>query len=82
MPPFDQSAKFAIKQVLSSKSKEEISLAAFPMRLRIFLVPELNVLTVQIVSDNVTTDQILSDLLSPEDQGSQLMLEETQMITS
>jgi hypothetical protein len=52
------------------------------MRVRIFLVPELNVLTVQIVSENVTTDQILSDLLSPEDQGSQLMLEETQMITS
>ena len=34
------------------------------------------------MSENVTTDQILSDLLTPEDQGSQLMLEESQMITS
>ena len=82
MPPFDQSAKFAIKQVLSSKSKEEISLAAFPMKIRIFLVPELNILTVQVLGENCTTDQILSDLLNTEDQGSQLMIKETEMITS
>ena len=82
MPPFDQSAKFAIKQILSSKSKEEISLAAFPMKIRIFLIPELNILTVQVLGENCTTDQILSDLLNSEDQGSQLMIEETQMITS
>ena len=46
MAPFDQSARFAIKNILTQKSKDEISLAAFPMRVRIFLVPELNVLTV------------------------------------
>ena len=68
--PFSSSSKYAINEILTSKSKEEISLAAFPMRLRIFLVPGLNVLTVQIVSDTTSTDQILGDLLSFEDQGS------------
>ena len=65
--PFSSSCKYAIKEILTSKSKEEISLAAFPMRIRIFLVPGLNVLTVQIVSDNASTDQILGDLLSFND---------------
>ena len=74
LAPFDDPIRYAVKHILSSKSKEEISLVAFPVRIRIFLVPELNVLTVQVVSDNVSTDQILSDLIGSEDQGSQLML--------
>ena len=44
--PFSSSSKFAIKEILTAKNKEEIGLAAFPLRLRIFLVPGLNVLTV------------------------------------
>lgn len=79
---FSQSSKYAIKEILTAKSKEEISLAAFPLRLRIFLVPGLNVLTVQVVCEKATTDQILGDLLSFEDQGSQLMIKESEIITS
>ena len=44
--PFSASCKYAINEILTSKSKEEISLAAFPLRLRFFLVPALDILTV------------------------------------
>ena len=45
-------------------------------------MPGLNVLTVQVVCEKATTDQILGDLLSFEDQGSQRMIKESEIITS
>ena len=54
--PFSTSSRYVISEILTPKSKEEISLAAFPLRLRIFLVPGLNVLTVQVVCEKATTD--------------------------
>ena len=44
--PFSASCNYAVKEVLTSKSKEEISLSAFPLRLRFFLIPALDILTV------------------------------------
>ena len=64
--------------ILSPKSKDTISVHAFPLTFQIQLVPELNVLTITLVTENelMSTDALLTNLTSQNDQGGQIMIEE------
>jgi hypothetical protein len=47
MGPFNSANKYEIEHVLSSETKHYVSSTALPLLIRVFLVPELNVLTVE-----------------------------------
>lgn len=66
--PFNSSNKMAAK-VLSSKSKDAITAQAFPLSLNIQLVPELNVLTISVATENelFSTDALLTNLMTHND---------------
>jgi len=68
--PLNAANRYSIQNILNKKNKELISMTAFPLKIRIFLVPHLNVLTTDLNSDHFTTDQILGNLLSFNDEGS------------
>jgi hypothetical protein len=53
----------------------------FPMRLRICVVPALNVLTIDFENKVFNSDTILSDLLSGE-VGKQIKIKDLKLITS
>lgn len=51
----------------------------FPLRIRIQLVPELNILTVEFKNKMFDTDSIMTDL-SVEDSGKQIRVKDIQTI--
>lgn len=66
---------------MREQSKNEIAITLFPCVLRIYLIPQLNVLTIEFKNKVFTTDDILGDL-NFDDQGTQLSLNELNMINS
>ena len=78
LSPFNSANKYSIMHILSPKSKDTISVHAFPLTFQIQLVPELNVLTITLVTENelMSTDALLTNLTSQNDQGGQIMIEE------
>ena len=75
--------KHALYEVLDQKTRELIILKSFPIVLRIFLVPELNILTIKSSSKTeVTIDQLLTNLLSVNDEGKNLKFRESYSIIS
>jgi hypothetical protein len=58
-----------------------IVLNAFPLKLRIQIVPELNVMTIGVVGEK-TTDLIFKDLIGFDDLGEQIVVQESEKITS
>lgn len=78
--PFTNYNQFSIG-ILKDKTKTEIGLQMFPLTMRIFLIPELNVLTVEFKNKTFTTDQILGDL-SIKDLGKQVRVRELQAINA
>jgi hypothetical protein len=78
--------KFAITEVLDQKQKEVIMLNTYPITLKIYLVPKLNILTIakDERSDAMTTtiDDLLSNLIDFNDDGTNLQIKESQQIVS
>eukprot|EP00347_Sterkiella_histriomuscorum_P007800 403347513 len=72
LKPFNSANTFSIEQ-LSNQSKEDIMVKIFPLVVRIFLIPELNILTIELRNENLSTDDILSKL-NLNDKGKQLNL--------
>ena len=68
--------KFAITEVIDQKQKEVIMLNTYPITLKIYLVPKLNILTIakDERSDAMTTtiDDLLSNLIDFNDDGTNL----------
>ena len=55
-PVFKPFSKFTINQMFSVKERNVLIDSCFPFTLRCFLLPELNVLTTQLISDLFTAD--------------------------
>lgn len=64
-----ESIQNAFAKVLSDKSKDLINLHAFPLKVIVQLIPELNILTVMTLGegDFIQTDRIMKDLVSFDD---------------
>ena len=61
--PFSDANCHSIK-LLSEQSKNQILMQLFPLRLRIYLVPLLNVMTIEADSKMFDTDSLLQGLLT------------------
>lgn len=61
LKPFNPANVFAIEN-LSLESKEDILVKVFPMVIRIYLIPELNIMTIEFRNENLGTDDVLSNL--------------------
>jgi len=74
--------KFVLTEVLDQKQKEVIMLNTYPITLKIYLVPKLNILTIakEERSDAMTTtiDDLLSNLIDFNDDGTNLQIKESQ----
>ena len=55
--------KYSLNQVIDQKTRELIYLKSFPITLRIYLVPKLNVITVSKHSGELTVDDLLTNLI-------------------
>ena len=68
---------------MDQKTRELIFLKSFPLTLRVYLVPELNVLTITKQCKSETTiDQLLTNLVDINDEGKQLQFRESKSIIS
>lgn len=69
LTPFNSANIASATKILSTKSKEQISVQGLPLSLHIQLVPELNILTISVATDNdlMSTDALLADLTSFND---------------
>ena len=77
-----QQNKYAL-DLFELKTKQLIFMDSFPITLRIYLVPKLNVLTISRNQCEVTTvDDLLSNLIDYDDSGKHLSFKETQQIVS
>ena len=82
MGPFNSANKFEIEHILSSETKHYVSSTALPLCIRVFLIPDLNVLTVECQSGNknLATDEVLGNLIDFDDLGKQLRTQELETI--
>lgn len=69
LAPFSEASKFTIARLFSNTNKCALIDSFFPLKLRIFLVPKLNILTVELHSENYSTDQLLGNLFGVKDCG-------------
>ena len=67
--------------MLSEQTKNQIQMQLFPLRIRIQLVPQLNVLTIDLENKIFSTDDILSDL-QIQDRGKLINLKDIKNIYS
>lgn len=79
---FKQYSRFTLTHFLTPEDRKQILQSYFPLTMRFFLLPDLNVLTVQLVSTTHTTQKLLANLFSDRDLGQQLRIEETEEITA
>lgn len=68
-PTFKSFSKYTYKHLFTAKERNTIIDNCFPFTLRFFLLPELNILTIQLVSDTLTSDQLLGNLFGERDLG-------------
>lgn len=66
-----------MSRFLTNKDRLALIEGCFPFTLRFFLLPELNVMTVQLVSESLTSDKLLSNLFMDRDLGHQIRIKET-----
>jgi hypothetical protein len=62
LQPFSTSNIQSIS-ILNESMKNEILLQLFPLKMRIYLVPQLNILTIELKSKQFKTDQIMTNLI-------------------
>ena len=79
-PTFKPMSQYTASHLFSAKERNAIIDNSFPFTLRVFLIPELNVLSCQVVSDHLTADQLLGNLFGERDLGQQVRTKETEEV--
>lgn len=68
-PTFKSFSRFTYQNIFSAKERHGLIDSAFPFTLHCFLIPELNVLSLSLVSDSFGPDQLLGNLFTEMDLG-------------
>ena len=76
-PTFKPLSRYTANQLFSAKERNAIIDNCFPFTIRIFMIPELNVLSCQLVSEHFTADQLFGNLFGERDLGQQIRTKET-----